>query len=367
VTGRRPGGDRVVDPALRLGAAVALPLARTTVGSTAFEAAFRSEALVVGGLDRHERLVARITGFEGPRARRRRRELDDRRRLAPSRPRDGADAPTVFWHGPDRVTKPGRPVIALVNGWTASGLVWPTALVDRLAHRHDVVRIDNRGTGYSRTAPAPFTIAQMADDVADVLRAVGAPAATVVGLSMGGMIAQEVALRHPALVERLVLCGTRPPTPAGFAPGDDVLAAVLATPAPGASLRTFVEQSWSTIAAPGFTADRPDAMRELVERVIERPTPRSGMFAQLRAISIWHGSERVRAIRAPTVVIHGRDDPLTPIGNGMRLAQLIPGARYVELPGVGHLVPFEAPDAVVDGVLDGPPTRTTQRGSRPGR
>lgn len=348
----RPGEDRVVDPLLRLTAAVALPLARTAVGSAAFEVGFRSEALVRGGFDRNERLLARMTGHEGPRARRRRRELEDRRRLAPNRSVDAVGVSAVFWHGPDRVTSSERPVVALVNGWTASGLVWPAALIDHLEQRCDVVRIDNRGTGYSRTAPSPFTIAQMADDVADVLRAVDAPAATIVGLSMGGMIAQEVALRHPALVERLVLCGTRPPTPAGFAPGDDVLASVLATPTSGDSLRTFVDRSWSAITGPGLAADHPESMRELVERVLERPTPRAGVFAQLRAISIWHGSDRIPGIRAPTTVIHGRDDPLMPVGNGMRLAQLIPGARYVELPGVGHLVPFEAPDAILDAVVD---------------
>ncbi|MEX2627313.1 MAG: alpha/beta fold hydrolase, partial [Ilumatobacteraceae bacterium] len=254
----------------------------------------------------------------------------------------------------------GRPVIVLLNGWTASGLVWPAGLVDRLAESHDVVRIDNRGTGYSRTAPPPFTIARMADDVADVLGAIGAPAATLVGLSMGGMIAQEVALRHPASVERLVLCGTRPPTPAGFAPGDEVLADVMATPARGESLRDFVERSWSNVVAPDFATRRPEALAELVERIAERPTPHAGVIAQLRAISIWHGSDRLGLVRAATVVVHGRDDPLIPVGNGMRLAQLIPGARYVELPGVGHIVPFEAPDAVIDAVVGA--RRRTARG-----
>ncbi len=344
---------RIAEPLMRATASVALPAARTSIGADAFDAGFRYEALLRRELDRCERLLGRSTGHRSVRDRRRRAELEHRRRLAPGRPAAGPGIPEVFWHGPDRVGD-GRPVVVLLNGWTASGLVWPTALVDRLTERHDVVRIDNRGTGYSRTAPTPFTIARMADDVVDVLDAIGAPAATLVGLSMGGMIAQEVAIRHPASVERLVLCGTRPAAPAGFAPGDAVLADVMSTPARGEPLRDFVERSWSNVVAPEFASARPEAMDELVDRIVERPTPRAGVFAQLRAISIWHGSDRLRLVRAPTMVIHGRDDPLIPVGNGMRLAQLIPGARYVELPGVGHIVPFEATDAVGDAVVGAP-------------
>ena len=99
----------------------------------------------------------------------------------------------VHWHESGR-----GPVLVLLNGWSVSGLVWPRAWIDRLAQRYRVVRIDNRGTGWSRRAPAPFTIADLADDVVTVLDAVGAERATIVGLSMGGMIAQELALRAPA-------------------------------------------------------------------------------------------------------------------------------------------------------------------------
>ena len=100
--------------------------------------------------------------------------------------------PAVHWHESGR-----GPTLVLLNGWSVSGLVWPTAWIDRLARRYRVVRIDNRGTGWSRRAPAPFAIADLADDVVTVLDAVGADRASILGLSMGGMIAQELALRAP--------------------------------------------------------------------------------------------------------------------------------------------------------------------------
>jgi pimeloyl-ACP methyl ester carboxylesterase len=322
------------------------PMARTAPGSTLLQHGILVEAFARRRAEHVQRVAGIMTGRPDPAEQRRRRELDLRRELAPGRHR-ARRSPVVHWHGPDRV-RGDRPVVVLLNGWTASGLVWPRALVEALSRDHDVLRIDNRGTGWSRTAPAPFTLADLADDVAAVLDATGASRATVAGLSMGGMIAQELALRHPARVERLALLGTRPPAPAAITPAPSVLDGVLAAPSPGSSLRQFVAHAWSGIAGAEFA--EAGAFDELVDAVLERPTPRAGVLAQARAIGSWYGAARLRDLDVPTVVVHGSDDRLVPVGNGMRLAQLVPGARYVELPGVGHLVPFEAPDAVA-GVL----------------
>ncbi len=164
------------------------------------------------------------------------------------------------------------------------------------------------------------------------------------------MIAQELAIRHPDMVERLVLCGTRPPAPAGFAPARSVLDAMTSRPRSREDIGAFFERTWGAVVGGDFPQRHPEAMRELIERLGERPTPRSGVINQLRAIASWSGVPRLRRITAPTVVLHGADDPLIPVGNGMRLAQLIAGARYVELPGVGHIVPFEAPAALLTAI-----------------
>ncbi len=326
-------------------------LSQTEVGAGALRAGIRYEALLRDQHRWYQRAVTMATGLRTEQQRRERRERWQRHRLAPERRVGGSDAPVVFWHGPDCVDGHDRPLVVLVNGWTASGLLWPADLVKQLEDRCDVVRIDNRGSGYSRTAPAPFTIAQLANDVAGVLRAIGARSATVVGLSMGGMIAQETAMRHPELVARLVLCGTRPPAPVGFLPARSVVAASMSPPRPDEPLREYFERSWSAVVGPGYTARRPDWMRELVDRSVERPTPRAGVIAQLRAITSWSGAGRLTQIAVPTIVLHGAEDPLSPVGNGMRLAQLIPDAEYVELPAVGHLVPFEAPEALLAAVF----------------
>lgn len=259
-------------------------------------------------------------------------------------PHDGArpDDVPVHWHDAGQ-----GPVLLLLNGWTASGLMWPGRWVSRLEQRFRVIRIDNRGTGWSRTAPSPFTIADMADDAAAVLRATDAGAASVLGLSMGGMIAQELALRHPEHVDRLFLVGTRPPAPAHIPSAQDVLDRVT-SPVAGQALRRYFTDVWGDICGPGFAAASADSIEELVDQILRRPTPRVFVERQLHAVAGWGGARRLRALEVPTVVVHGGQDRLVPVGNGMRLAQLIRGARYVEVPGAGHLMPLEAPDLLAD-------------------
>jgi pimeloyl-ACP methyl ester carboxylesterase len=329
--------------------AIAEPLLRTGTGTGMIRAGIQYEAFLRDQQERCSTLVSLATGRDTDRQRWARSERAHRERLAPNRPSTRSGAPHVFWHGPDSVGV-DRPLVVLVNGWTASGLLWPTTLVEQLEDSFDVVRVDNRGSGYSRTAPAPFTLQQLAEDVRDVLRAIGARSATIVGLSMGGMIAQELAIRHPEVVERLVLCGTRPPAPAGFAPSRSVLNAMTSMPRSGENIGEFFERTWAAVVGNGFREHHPDAIGEVVERLCERPTPRAGVINQMRAISGWSGASRLARITAPTVVLHGSDDPLIPVGNGMRLAQLIADAAYVELPGVGHLVPYEAPDALLAAI-----------------
>jgi pimeloyl-ACP methyl ester carboxylesterase len=235
--------------------------------------------------------------------------------------------------------------LLLLNGWTASGIMWPGEWLRQLERRFRVIRIDNRGSGWSRNAPAPFTIGDMADDAAAVLRATGVDQATVAGLSMGGMIAQELAVRHPDRVSRLVIMASRPPSPAHLVADQTLLRGILARPA-GMPLPDYFRDLWGSFTGPGFA--NPQLLDELVEQILTRPTPRNLLLQQTRAIMAWNGPSRLASISAPTVVVHGIDDRLMPVGNGMRLARLIPGARYVELPDTGHILPMEAPDAVAE-------------------
>jgi 3-oxoadipate enol-lactonase len=343
--------DRAITSALRVAARHSENLARIPGYPTGVQWLIRWEGVVTGLLEHERRLLSHAVGTATTAERRRRSELEAR--LERSNGRGWAAVAgrrlPVFWHEAGK----GAPVL-LLNGWTASGLLWPRGWLQRLEAGHRVVRIDNRGTGWSRTAAAPFTIGDMADDAAAVLRATGAGPATVLGLSMGGMIAQELAIRHPGLVRRLVLVGTRPPAPAHVPAAPQVLerelGQLLHTPRRGEPLAAYFRSVWEPQSAPGFAERHAPLFEELAEQIVERVTPRPAVINQLRAISAWSGPRRLRSITAETIVVHGLLDELAPVGNGMRLARLISGARYVELPGVGHLVPLEAPEALIAAI-----------------
>jgi pimeloyl-ACP methyl ester carboxylesterase len=266
------------------------------------------------------------------------RRRDRERRESPAGLADGRRTGVVVnWHEGGQ-----GPALLLLNGWTASGLVWPASWLQILEQHFRVIRIDNRGTGWSRSAPAPYTLATLADDAADVLRACGVDQATVLGVSMGGMIAQELALRHPERVRRLVLVSTAPPVPAQIVPDPAPYLAAFARPAPGQELEPYMRALWTEYTAPAFAATHPEVIDEIAAQIVRRVTPRQRIFDQLRAVRSWHGAERLRRIQVATTIVHGDQDPLMPVGNGMRLSRLIPGAEYVELEGVGHLPAYEA-------------------------
>ena len=240
-------------------------------------------------------------------------------------------------------TGEGEPLL-LLNGWTGSGLIWPQAWVDDLARDFRLLRVDNRGTGHSGITEEPFTISDMALDAVSVLDAEGLDRAHVFGLSMGGMIAQTIALEHPERVRTLVLAATAPPAPENVPPSPEVLATLLAPRDPGLPPGHYMGAIWGAICAPDFPQRRRDVLDALVAGVMAKPTPLEVIMLQLQAIVGFVDADRLGSIATTTLVLHGTDDPLLPVENGRRLGKLVPDARYEELAGVGHLVPWEAPE-----------------------
>lgn len=130
-----------------------------------------------------------------------------------------------------------------------------------------------------------------------------------------------------------------------------MLATVTAEPPAGVAPATAVGATWGALCGPGFAEAHPDLVAELVAQVRRRATPAAAVNAQMLAIAAWSGPERLRRITCPTTIVHGDHDRLLPVGNGMRLSRLVPGAEYIELAGVGHLVPVEAPDRLAEAVV----------------
>jgi pimeloyl-ACP methyl ester carboxylesterase len=233
------------------------------------------------------------------------------------------------------------PTVLFIMGLGGRGADWNDAFLARFGDRYEAVTLDNRGTGASDKPDGPYSLEVMADEAVAVLDAIGRPRAHVVGISMGGMIAQLVALRHPARVASLALIATHvggrgvtPPTPAAAA----ALVADRSRPP-----RDVVRDAMTAIAAPGFAARNPAAIDAIVALAVAQPTPPAAFVRQFQAILASDRSAQLGRISAPTLVVHGTEDPLIPPANGAVLARAIPGARLVELPGCGHLPMWERP------------------------
>jgi pimeloyl-ACP methyl ester carboxylesterase len=269
--------------------------------------------------------------------------------------------------------EPGDPPVLLIGH---SLLSWPGELCARLAAgRRLVVRYDQRDTGRSTTLdpgdPA-YTLRDLVGDAAGLLDTLDMERAHVAGLGTGGWIAQLLALDHPARVATLTLVGTRPTAPG---PSDDdlpdhdkaVMAAVFGAPQPDWTDR---DQVMAAMAASGrhFAGsggyDEADA-RELVGQVFDRAAAAGGgapsalvhqsnqmaiAFAAMNCRPRWR--ERLDQIAAPTLVVHGEDDPFFPIANGEALAREIPGAELLRLEGTGQELPRRDWDTFATAVLE---------------
>ena len=240
-----------------------------------------------------------------------------------------------------------RPWLVLIQGMGFDRDGWEPVL--RKLRRHfRVVLVDNRGSGRSDLPPGSFSVADMARDILAVLDRAGIGRAHVMGVSLGGMVAQELAIDHPDRVGDLILVSTTPGWPFAY-PMPAVSAALIATT--GSLTREVAARRHTENALSARTVlDRPEVADRLVAVQRKRPAdPRAGT-AQAAAGARYTGRLRQARIRARTLVIHGSADTVVDPGNGKLLADRIPGAQLVMFPGLGHLLFWEDPDGFVDTV-----------------
>ena len=239
----------------------------------------------------------------------------------------------------DTFGEPSDPALLLIAGGASSMDWWEDEFCRRLAAagRH-VIRYDHRDTGRSTSFPAgapPYSGADLANDALGVLDALNIRRVHLVGLSMGGALAQKIAIERPHRVLSLTLMSTAAgPAEASAAP----------TPEPDrtwADRRTAVDRLVATVQEMGgpFTADEPH-LRRLIERVFDRTVDMTA--SQTNHWCCASGSpfrDRLGSITAPTLIMHGTHDPLFPADEARALQAEIPGSRLVWLEGVGHEFP----------------------------
>ena len=229
------------------------------------------------------------------------------------------------------------PAVVLVPGLGGDHRLWYHQ-APALAGRFDVIAVDNRGAGQSAMPDEPYTIATFADDLSGLMDALGIASAHVVGASMGGFIAQEFALRHPDRLGRLVLCCTSPGGPRSVPiPQEAVEVLVQRTGDP----RTDLLRSVALMTTEAYRAACPDAIEAHIAWRLAHPQPLFAYHRQLAAAAAHDASDRLRAIRAPTLVCHGTGDRIVPSANAALLADDIPHARLHLFDGSSHLFFWE--------------------------
>ncbi|MGK9235819.1 alpha/beta fold hydrolase [Inquilinus limosus] len=257
---------------------------------------------------------------------------------------------------------PAHPPVLLIMGAMASMLWWPEDFCRRLAARgRYVIRYDNRDTGLSTTTPPgepDYGFDDMADDAIRVLDGYGLGRAHLVGMSLGGMIAQIAALAHPGRVASLTAISTSPVgTDTSHLP--QTTAAYLEHAATGESVdwtdrSQVIDFMLRDVRAIAGTAHPHDAAA--ARRLIERDHDRARSFASatnhfmLKGSDLWRG--RLGELRAPLLVIHGTADPIFPVEHGAAFATVVPGARLVRIEGGGHELHPADWDVIVGAITE---------------
>ena len=259
------------------------------------------------------------------------------------------------------------PPVLLIMGLGTQMLGWPDGFCQELAARgHFVVRFDNRDVGLSthlHDAPRPdpvaawsgdfssasYTLSDMAGDTAALLDALGFDSAHVVGASMGGMIAQTLAIEHPERVRSLtsIMSSTGD---AKVGRSTQAAMAVLMAPPVGSRLEAMdrAVANYRVIGSPAYRLDE-EAVRERAGLSYDRAYDPSGVGRQLVAIlASGDRTERLRGVDVPTLVIHGEQDPLVNVSGGRATAAAIPGTELVVIDGMGHDLPRQLWPGIAD-------------------
>jgi pimeloyl-ACP methyl ester carboxylesterase len=262
-----------------------------------------------------------------------------------------------------------QPALLLVMGLGAQMFLWHDDFCEQLADRgFHVIRYDNRDAGLSThlydappadvmaawagdTSSASYTLEDMADDAAGLMDELDIRSAHVVGASMGGMIAQTIAIQHPDRVRSLTSIMSTP-SPRVGAPTPAAAAALTAPPATNREEAiTRALEATKIIGSPGYPPDEKwtaEAAGLAYDRAFDPP----GFARQLLAVQAsGDRTEKLRGLRVPTLVIHGADDPLVQVAGGEATADAIPDAELVVIPGMGHNMPREVWPQIIDAIV----------------
>jgi 3-oxoadipate enol-lactonase len=247
---------------------------------------------------------------------------------------------------------PASPALVLVNGLGGRRQAWYHQ-VQAFNKSHRVLSYDQRGLGGSELVDTPASCLDYARDLLGLLNHVGIYRAVFVGVSFGGRVIQELALAWPGRVEGLVLVGTSGGG-VGHTPGDPAALALLERSGT-LSADQWLHGLMPHLFGPAYRERQGERLERLARWWADHPQPQAAIDQQWRAMRAFDRWDELSTIQAPSLVVHGTADSLSPIANGERLAARLPRARLVRIEGAGHSPHVEDPErfeAELRGFLD---------------
>lgn len=242
----------------------------------------------------------------------------------------------------------GEPLL-LIEGLGYASWSW-FRQIEVLSNAYGVVSFDNRGVGQSDKPDIPYSIELMADDVARLLESLSIEKAHILGVSMGGYIAQQLAIKYPQKVKSLVLGCTSFGGPHSIPLTEEALQSMLKVE--GLSAEEVIRQGFKAAISPKFISAYPEVVDQLVAWRLDNPTPRYAWERQFAAARAFNVETQLNKINVPTLVITGSEDIVIPPQNSSLLAERISGAHLVIIPGGGHLFFIEKAEEFNCQVLD---------------
>jgi pimeloyl-ACP methyl ester carboxylesterase len=239
----------------------------------------------------------------------------------------------------------GEPLL-LIQGLSGNHLHWGEPFLRALEPGFALVAYDHRGIGRSGRLRGEFSLADLAGDAAALLDALGIESAHVLGISMGGMVAQELALRHPDRLRSLTLGCTYAGGPGSVLTAPEIWQR-LAEPMLARDRERAIRAGFELNVSKAYAADE-EGWRAYRERATQLPAPVPVLVAQAQAVAGHDVSARLAEIAVPTLVLHGDEDQMLVVANGRMIAEAIPGARLEVLQGVGHLFWIEQPERTAE-------------------
>jgi 3-oxoadipate enol-lactonase len=249
------------------------------------------------------------------------------------------------------------PPLLLIMGMSGTFSHWERHFLERLQASFETIVFDHRGVGQSSPLPDELTTAGMARDAAALLTALELDSAHLLGISMGGMVAQELTLAQPERVRTLALGCTYCGGPGSSLTGQDVLARLAESMSSGDRARA-VRTAWEVNVSPGLAADD-DAFAAFRAIGAERAVAVPVILAQMQACLAHDTSARLADLSVPTLIVHGTADQIIPVANAEVIHRHIPGSRLEILDGIGHLFFWELPQHSAELVRENAALATT--------